>query len=71
MCSKRQFDKRGAQTALNNMNTHLKRFANRKEKRIYHCMDCDAWHLTSMDEPSYEIRAVEIENDQFKKYLSQ
>ncbi len=71
MCIKVRYDKRGAQTALNSIKSFCGKFQNRREKRMYHCMVCDAWHLTSMDEPSFEIRAEEIQNDSFKKYLEQ
>lgn len=69
MCTKVKYDKRGAQTALNFFKKIS--YQNRKEKRMYHCMLCDAWHLTSMDEANFEIRSEEIVNKNFEKYLEQ
>jgi hypothetical protein len=71
MCVKRKYDKRGAETALNLILGRLKGYQNRKEKRMYFCMLCDGWHLTSMEEASFEVETEEIQNDQFKKYLQQ
>lgn len=45
MCNKKQFTKKEAQGALNNRRKLSDRFA--KEKRYYHCPDCNMWHLTS------------------------
>lgn len=49
-CTKTQFDKVGAQTALNKL---LKRGTFKEGfGRIYHCGFCGFWHLTS--QPKYE-----------------
>jgi hypothetical protein len=47
MCTKVRYDKRDAQTALNNALVSKKK--RRKEKRIYYCEACKAWHLTSKE----------------------
>ncbi len=70
MCVKQKLTKAEAKMALKRrMDFRGKQYV--REKRIYHCMFCDAWHLTSQEEPSFEIRSEEISNDGFKKYLEQ
>lgn len=46
MCKKRRFDKIGAMMALAN-NDRRKKLAQRKERRMYFCRECNAYHLTS------------------------
>jgi len=48
MCTKIKYNKREAQTALNFLHSKRK-FKCRREKRYYHCDDCNGWHLTSKD----------------------
>lgn len=48
MCNKIKYTKREAQTALNFL-FKKRNFKNRREKRIYHCPECNMWHLTSKD----------------------
>ncbi len=48
MCNKIKYTKRDAQTALNFL-LSVKHFKCRREKRIYHCPDCNMWHLTSKE----------------------
>lgn len=44
-CYKECFDKRGAETVLNECKKE-----HRKECRIYFCDKCNAWHLTKHEE---------------------
>ena len=69
ICQKKQYDKKGAQTALNNILRYLKRFSRRKEIRYYHCPLCNTWHLTSTDD-DYEKLNIEIKEELFKPYLN-
>jgi len=48
MCNKQNFDKKTAQTALNERKTKGKQWS--REKRIYYCEYCNKWHLTSKAE---------------------
>lgn len=48
MCNKQKFDKKTAQTVLNDRKTKGKKWS--REKRTYYCEECNAWHLTSMEE---------------------
>jgi len=48
MCDKRKFTKKEAQTALNFLKGMRGKKA-RKEKRYYHCPDCNFWHLTKKE----------------------
>lgn len=48
MCTKISYTKRDAQTALNFL-LSVRNFKCRREKRIYHCPDCNMWHLTSKE----------------------
>ena len=54
-CDKIGYNKRDAQTALNNAIKQRKIYnhKNRKECRLYHCNECNMWHLTAMDEEEY------------------
>lgn len=47
MCTKVQFSKREAKTALNQLKKVRKKY--RKEIRAYHCPNCNHWHLTSQE----------------------
>jgi hypothetical protein len=47
MCKKKKFDKIGAKIALAMALNGGKKY--RREKRIYYCGDCNAWHLTSKE----------------------
>lgn len=47
MCTKVCFTKVEAQGALNNMTKHHRKY--RREKRMYYCDKCKAWHLTKQD----------------------
>lgn len=51
MCYKIKFNKREAQTVLNNNRERrgLKSHRGRKEIRAYQCEECNMWHLTSME----------------------
>lgn len=48
MCNKIKYTKREANTALKSCRK-FRRKQFRKEKRIYHCPDCNMWHLTSRE----------------------
>lgn len=69
MCQKVSYDKKGAQTALNNIKNRYKKFKQRKENRIYHCPFCNGWHLTSHDLED-KIEEVITISPEFKKYLN-
>lgn len=45
LCHKEKFDKKTAKTILNQCKQE-----HRKECRIYYHEECNAWHLTSMEE---------------------
>lgn len=66
-CDKRQLTKKDAETALKRIRHHRKKDKYRKECRMYHCPDCNMWHLTSKESepPSPKIEPLE----EFKKYL--
>lgn len=66
-CSKRKFTKKEAEGALNQIEHHRKQHKYRKECRIYHCPECNKWHLTSHENepPSPKIKPL----PGFKKYL--
>lgn len=53
MCEKRQFSKKEAQGALNQIKRNT-RDKNSKECRIYNCPDCGWWHLTKKQNGLYE-----------------
>ena len=48
MCNKQKFDKKTAQTILNERLNKGKKWSS--EKRTYYCEECNAWHLTSIEE---------------------
>lgn len=54
MCKKVQFSKKEAQTALNERLHKGKKWS--REKRIYYCGECNAWHLTSKKEYEEPIK---------------
>lgn len=67
MCDKSKYSKKEALTIINKIQRHehrkdkhgvvhckMKEYKWRKEKRIYQCAECNAWHLTSMEEEDYE-----------------
>ena len=66
-CEKRQLTKREAEGALKQAQSHRKKHKYRKECRIYHCPECNKWHLTSHENepPSPQIKPL----PGFKKYL--
>jgi hypothetical protein len=45
-CRKKKFSKREAKSILNAINKDQDW---RREKRMYHCEKCNAWHLTAME----------------------
>lgn len=58
MCNKKCFTKKEAQSALNhnsrpardgNSQRGKRRHKYRREKRKYYCEECNAWHLTKLD----------------------
>jgi len=61
MCSKVSFSKRDAQSVLNRI-VSRGYGQYRKEIRIYHCPECNQWHLTSHDnrEGSRKIEEVDL-----------
>jgi hypothetical protein len=66
-CDKVQFTEQAAKRALRRaLNSHN---PNRKEKRMYHCPLCKAWHLTS-DSPSGEGKKIQLAfKDQWRNLL--
>lgn len=46
-CNKVQYSKREAHEAIKFLPTVGKQY--RKEKRAYHCPNCNHWHITSKD----------------------
>ena len=66
-CDKKQFTKREAEGALNKAKIHPKQEGYRKECRMYHCPECNMWHLTSKEsQPSLPpIKPLAA----FKKFL--
>ena len=49
MCNKQKYSKKEAKTVLNHCKGN-KRKNYRNECRIYECLECDSWHLTSKEE---------------------
>lgn len=69
MCGKKIFDKRGAKSALNWNASHPRK--RRKEKRMYYCRVCKAWHLTSKEDGENWIEEIEIiEPERWRKLMS-
>lgn len=66
-CDKKQFTKLEAEGALKQARHHRKQEKYRKECRMYHCPDCNMWHLTSKEsQPSLPpIKPLAA----FKKFL--
>ncbi len=42
-----------AQTFLNMVKRYLKHYKRRRERRAYYCEQCNAWHVTSLEEEEY------------------
>jgi hypothetical protein len=47
MCGKIKLDKIKAMLIIANSQKKTQKNFNRKEKRIYYCLECDAYHTTS------------------------
>lgn len=64
MCYKKSFTKVEAQAILNKNKDDRGRRQNRgrRENRYYHCEECNLWHLTSMDEDSYNLKKEQVED---------
>jgi len=46
-CSKKRFDKISAMFVVANAQKPSQKSFKRKEKRIYFCVECNSWHVTS------------------------
>lgn len=57
-CEKQSLSKKDAQAILNHIkeNRGKKHFRGRKEQRMYQCDHCNSYHLTSMDEETFEMK---------------
>lgn len=70
-CLKVKYSKKEAETALNRILSHDRKYRwkkrGRRESRVYHCPICNSHHLTSRD---FETQWLKMENrEEFFKQL--
>lgn len=54
-CNKRSFKKKEAEDILKSIKENSEKDPKRKEKRIYECTICKAYHLTSKSKKEFEL----------------
>ena len=69
MCNKERFKHWQTRSILKNIK---KKSPHRREKRAYYCSKCNAWHLTSLEDPPNTPPPIQFQPlEQFKKYIKQ
>lgn len=59
-CTKKSLSKQEATIAIKLAKQSHKQY--RRETRYYFCEECNAWHLTSREDPPEEIEELEVVN---------